>query len=133
MNDGYYMIHGHKAVAKQGATGAASTRAVMKPHLLVILSALAVLAAGCASDPASTDRDYGPQTYIYGASPQNQPGNGERQAKIVVPRNPPEADAIVRDPSIRRGEEHFAAALGAKPTAPTSGTPLISELEMTDI
>jgi hypothetical protein len=111
MNDGYYIIHGHKAVAKQVATGAVTAGAVMKPRLLLILSALAVLAAGCASDPASPDRDYSPQTYIWGALPQNHPGNGERQAKVVVPRNLPGSDTIVPDSSIRRGEEHFAAAL----------------------
>jgi hypothetical protein len=111
MNDGYYIIHGHKAVAKQGATGAASASAVMKPRLLVILSLLAVLAAGCASDPASTDRDYSPQTYIWGALPQNHPGNGGRQAKCEAPGSPPGLDAIVPDSSIGRGETHFAAAL----------------------
>jgi len=79
----------------------------MKPNRLLILSMLAVLAGGCASDfvPTSPDRYYYPDLHNHVITKIDGQKNG------ALPRNPPAIDAIVQFSSVRRGEEPFAGAL----------------------
>ena len=79
----------------------------MKPNRLLIVSILAVLAGGCASDFVTTS----PDRYYYPDLHNHVITRIDGQKQGALPRNPPAIDAIVQFSSGRRGEEPFAGAL----------------------
>jgi hypothetical protein len=79
----------------------------MKPNPLLMLSMLAVLAGGCASDfvPTSPDRYYYPDLHNHVISNRDGQENG------AVPRGSPAVAAAVLASSTRREEKPCAGAL----------------------